>query len=404
MISVGLARETILARMRTLPGELVPLTETLGRYLSEDITAGFDIPLWDNSAMDGYAVRLSDIAAIPARLPVTQVIPAGSTSEPLKPGSAARIMTGAPVPQGAEAVVMREETDEQGEYVEIKRAPRKAENIRFKGEDIRTGTVVLKRGTLLGPSQIGLLASLRLASVPCTRRPVIAVLSTGDEVVDLDQPLTPGKIPSSNSYTLVALAKELGAEPLYVGIARDNRADIESKLASAAAADLILTSGGVSVGDFDLIKDVMTGGGNRMEFWQVAMKPGKPLAFGFTGAAPTIGLPGNPASAMVSFYQFARPAILTLLGASNVFLPGLKARLITPIRKKTDRPHYIRGQLTGGEELRVQPSGEQGSGILSSMAAANCFIVIPTEVALARAGELVDCEVFGPILPEDIGS
>ncbi|HQP32281.1 MAG TPA: molybdopterin molybdotransferase MoeA [Deltaproteobacteria bacterium] len=282
MISVGLAQQTILARMRTLPGELVPLTETLGRYLSEDITAGFDIPLWDNSAMDGYAVRLSDIAAIPTRLPVTQVIPAGGTPEPLRPGSAARIMTGAPIPEGAEAVVMREDTAELGGSVEIRRAPKKAGNIRFKGEDIKAGTVVLKRGALLGPSQIGILASLRLASVPCTRRPVVAVLSTGDEVVDLDQPLTPGKIPSSNSYTLCGLVQELGATPLYVGIARDDRADIEGRLKAASAADLILTSGGVSVGDFDFIKDVMTSGGNRMEFWQVAMKPGKPLAFGFT--------------------------------------------------------------------------------------------------------------------------
>ena len=230
MISVGLAQQTILARMRTLPGELVPLTETLGRYLSEDITAGFDIPLWDNSAMDGYAVRLSDIAAIPTRLPVTQVIPAGGTPEPLRPGSAARIMTGAPIPEGAEAVVMREDTAELGGSVEIRRAPKKAGNIRFKGEDIKAGTVVLKRGALLGPSQIGILASLRLASVPCTRRPVVAVLSTGDEVVDLDQPLTPGKIPSSNSYTLCSLVQELGATPLYVGIARDDRADIEGRL------------------------------------------------------------------------------------------------------------------------------------------------------------------------------
>ncbi|MEN6475168.1 MAG: gephyrin-like molybdotransferase Glp [Syntrophaceae bacterium] len=404
MISVDLARQTILGHIRTLPGELVPLTATLGRYLSEDIVAGFAIPLWDNSAMDGYAVRLSDIAAIPARLPVSQVIPAGSTPRPLEPGSAARIMTGAPIPEGAEAVVMREDTDELGERVEIKRAPKKDENIRFKGEDISLGSVVLKRGTLIGPSQIGLLASLRLAQVPCTKRPVIAVLSTGDEVVDLDQPLTPGKIPSSNSYTLVSLVKELGAVPLYVGIARDNRADIESKLAAAAKADLILTSGGVSVGDFDLIKDVMTSKDNRMEFWQVAMKPGKPLAFGFTGTVPTIGLPGNPASAMVSFYQFARPAILTLLGASIPHLPSLKARLTIPIIKKGDRPHYIRGLLTGGEELRVQASGAQGSGILSSMAAANCFIVIPKEKELVQAGELVDCEVFGSIEPEDVSS
>jgi len=399
MISVALARQTILAHIRTLPEELVPLADVLGRYLSEDIIAGFDIPLWDYSAMDGYAVRLSDSAAIPARLPVTQVIPAGSTPRPLLPGSAARIMTGAPIPEGAEAVIMREDTNEQDESVEIIRAPRKGENIRFKGEDIRLGGVVLKRGTLLGPSQIGILASLRLAQVPCTRRPVIAVLSTGDELVDLDQPLTPGKIPSSNSYTMVGLVQELGATPLRLGIARDNRADIEGKLVAAAKADLILTSGGVSMGDFDLIKDVMTSGGNRMEFWQVAMKPGKPLAFGFIHGIPTIGLPGNPGANMVSFYQFARPAILTLLGSSVTSLPSIKARLITPMKTKGDIPHYILGLLTGGEELRVKPSGAQGIGALSSTAAANCFIVIPPELELAPADELVDCEVFGTIVP-----
>ena len=399
MLSVALARQTILAHIQSLSGELVPLAETLGRYLSEDIIAGFDIPLWDYSAMDGYAVCLSDSAAIPTRLPVSQVIPAGATPRPLLPGSAARIMTGAPIPAGAEAVIMREDTNEQGESVEIKHAPKKDENIRFKGEDIRAGTVVLKRGTLLGPSQIGILAALCLASVPCTRRPVIAVLSTGDELAEPDQPLTPGKIPSSNAYALVGLVQELGAIPLCLGIARDNRADIEGKLAAAARADLILTSGGVSMGDFDLIKDVMTSAGNRMEFWQVAMKPGKPLAFGFIHGIPAIGLPGNPSANMVSFYQFARPAILTLLGASVTSLPRIKARLTASLEKRGGIPHYVLGLLTGGEELRVRPSCAQGSGALASMAAANCFIVVPLESKLARAGELVDCEVFGAIVP-----
>lgn len=404
MISVALARQTILDHIRTLPGEIVPLTEALGRYLSEDIIAGLDIPLWDNSAMDGYAVRLSDITAIPTRLPVTQVIPAGGIPRPLQPGSAARIMTGAPIPQGAEAVVMRENTTELGDAVEILRAPQGAENIRFKGEDIKTATVVLTRGTLIGPSQIGVLASLRCAAVPCTRRPTIAVLSTGDEVVDLDQPLTHGKISSSNAYTLLGLVKELGAVPLNLGIARDNRRDIEEKLARADRADLILTTGGVSVGDFDLIKDVMTSADNCMEFWQVDMRPGKPLAFGFIGTVPTIGLPGNPAATIVSFYQFARPAILTLLGASVTQLLSLKARLITRIKKKAEGPHYLYGVLTGGEELRVQAGDAQGSGILSSLSAANCFIVLPKGKELAQTGEFVDCEVFGAILSVNITS
>lgn len=398
MISVALARQTILAHIRSLSGESVPLTQALGRYLSEDIIAGLDVPLWNYSAMDGYAVRLSDIDAIPVRLPVTQVIPAGGAADPLEPASAARIMTGAPIPAGAEAVIMREDTNEQDESVEIKRAPKKGENIRFKGEDIRLGSVVLKRGTLVGPSQIASLASLRFASVPCTRRPVVAVLSTGDELVDVDQPLEPGKIPASNAYMLSGLIQELGAVPLSLGIARDNRADIESKLAAAAAADLILTSGGVSMGDFDLIKDVMTGAGNRMEFWQVAMKPGKPLAFGCIGSVPAIGLPGSPAASMVSFYQFARPAILRLLGAATICLPRIKARLTAPVTNKGDLPYYRPGLLTGGNELRVKP----GLGAFPFTTAANCFIVIPDAKAPALAGEFVACEVFGAIVAEEM--
>ena len=221
-------------------------------------------------------------------------------------------------------------------------------------------------------------------------------------MVDLDQPLTPGKIPSSNSYMLSGLVQELGAIPLCLGIARDSRSDIESKLEDAAKADLILTTGGVSMGDFDLIKDVLTSGDNRMEFCQVAMKPGKSTVFGFTGGIPTIGLPGSPAAALLSFYQFARPAILTLLGAAVTDLPRLKARLITPIKKKAGLPYYILGLMTGGEELRARPGGEHGTGILASMAAANCFIVIPEDKGFAPAGELVDCEVFGTVLQERI--
>lgn len=397
MISVTEARQTILAAFRPLPEERVHLENALGRYLGEDITAGFDIPLWDNSAMDGYAVHAADCAAVPVRLPVTQSIPAGTTAQPLAHGQAARIMTGAPIPEGADAVVMREDTVEHAETVEILRAPRPEDHIRFRGEDIRTGDVVLRRGTLLTAAHIGVLASLRRSLVPCRQRPLVAILSTGDEVADLDEELRPGKIPSSNSYTLMSLVRELGAVPLYLGIARDERHAIQTKLAQATRADLILTSGGVSVGDFDLVKDVMGAGENRMTFWQVAMKPGKPLAFGAIGGIPAIGLPGNPASAMISFYQFARPAILTLLGAQDLLLPRIKARLTVDIRKKADRPHYIRGLLKGGDDLQASPSGPQGSGILTSMAQANCFIVIPAATTLAAAGTLVDCEVFGPL-------
>lgn len=400
MISVTQACQTILSRIRPLPEERVFQGEALGRFLAEDVIAAFDIPLWSNAAMDGYAVHLADCTAVPARLPVTQAIPAGATAHPLAQGQAARIMTGAPIPQGAEAVVMRENTVEHGETVEILRTPRKDENIRFRGEDIKAGDVMLRSGTRLTAGHIGVLASLRRAFVLCRQRPLIAILSTGDELVDLDEVLSPGKIPSSNLATLVSLVRELGAVPLSLGIARDDQSDIEAKLARASRADLILTSGGVSVGDFDLIKTVMQTEANRMEFWQVAMSPGKPLAFGCIGGIPTLGLPGNPSAAMTSFYQFARPAILALAGARDLLLPRIKARLSVPIKKKAGLSHYIRSILTGGEELTVRPSG-QGSGILSSMVQANCFIVIPAGKTLAEAGELVDCEVYAPIAPAD---
>ncbi len=401
MISVAEARETILSRIHTLPAERVYLEDALGRYLAEDIIANMDIPLWDNSAMDGYAVRVADVTKVPTRLPVDQEIPAGVHPWALAQGSAARIMTGAALPEGSDAVVIREDTEEHGSAVVILRLPQKGDHIRFRGEDIKKGARVLTQGSLVGPAQIGVLASLRRARTLCHQRPLVAILSTGDEVVDLDEELSPGKIPSSNSYTLVSLVRELGAMPLYLGIAHDTHAEIRDNLARAQRADLILTSGGVSMGDYDLVKEVMTSGQNTMAFWQVEMKPGKPLAFGSIGDIPIIGLPGNPASAMISFYQFARPAILKMLGARDILLPRVKARLKTPLRKKPDRPHYIRGMLESGQELSARISGPQGSGILTTMAHANCFIVIPKEKIVVEMNELVDCEVFGPLTAEN---
>ncbi len=399
MITVEDARARILSAFKPLPAEKIGLKEALGRCLAETVASDLDIPAADNSAMDGYAVRSSDITTPGIRLEVIYDLPAGNLPQgPIGPGQAVRIMTGAPMPEGADAVVMREETAEEGASVVIQTAVNPADHVRFRGEDIKKGAAIIERGTVLDAAQIGLLASVRHSMVFCAQRPVVAILATGDEIVDLDDEMRPASVSSSNSYTLISLIREAGGIPLYLGIARDRRDDLEKMMARAMRADLLLTSGGVSMGDFDLVKEVMTSNNNSMDFWQVAMKPGKPLAFGNIGGIPAIGLPGNPVSSMISFYQFARPAILKMLGAKDLLLPQINARLQHDIVKKSGRTNYIRGILSADNSgLCVKDTGEQGSGILSSMAAGNRFIVIPAEQERAAAESLVKCEIFGTI-------
>jgi molybdopterin molybdotransferase len=397
MISVEEARKTILAKINVLPAEKVFITETTGRCLAEDIISGIDVPPWDNSAMDGYAVCINDIESVPAKLSVSQDIPAGVIPLKLKEGTSARIMTGAPVPEGADAVVMREDTEETQEWIVIKKKPGKNENIRFKGEDIKKGSTVLRKGTMMSPSHAGLLASIRKTLVYCHQVPLIAVLSTGDEIGDLDEDNGPGKITSSNTYSLISLIRQAGGEPINLGIARDDKKHLEHCLSGAKRADLIITSGGVSVGDYDLVKDVLTSGDNVMEFWKVAMKPGKPLAFGTIEGIPAIGLPGNPASVVVAFYQFVRPVIMKMIGSDRLLLPRIKAKLNVDVKKKADRPHYIRARVSLWPEPSVTPYGEQGSGVLSTIASSNCFIVLPKEVSIAEKDTFVECEIFNPL-------
>jgi molybdopterin molybdotransferase len=248
---------------------------------------------------------------------------------------------------------------------------------------------------LVTPAAIGVLSSLRQAMVQVHQRPVVAVLATGDEIAELGDE-TPGRaIISSNSYTLIALIRSVGGVPLYLGIARDSREDLNAALGSAMKADLILTTGGVSMGDYDMVKNIMLEEGNSLVFWKVAMKPGKPLAFGIIGDVPVLGLPGNPVSTMTSFYQFARPAILRMSGATDLLLPRIRARLKEDMKNRGDRPHYVRGILErSGDDFEVGPTGPQGSGILSSMARGNCFMILPQgETSLPR-GTYVECEIF----------
>jgi molybdopterin molybdotransferase len=396
MPTVDKAREIILSHMKTLPHEMVPLENALGRYLSRNISSSLDIPSADNSAMDGYAVRCEDIASPDTILSVSSVLPAGNVMErPLKKGEAVKIMTGAPIPAGADAVVKREDTAESKGWVTIHVVPSRREHIRSRGEDIKEGDTVLHAGDLIGPAQIGVLASLRCLVVPVHQRPLVAVLATGDEIVDLDEALSPGKITSSNSYALINLVKSSGAIPLYLGIARDTKEDLKSKLAGAGKADLLLTTGGVSMGDYDMVREIMKEEGNSLVFWKVEMKPGRPLAFGMLNGIPAIGLPGNPVSTMTSFYQFARPAILRMMGAQNILLPRVRAKLSVALDHKGDRPYFMRGVLEqGGKDLSVRPTGPQGSGILTSMARGNCYIVLPPGTRHYELGEMVDCEVY----------
>lgn len=396
MITVEQAREIIVSRITPLPAEKIALDLALGRYLAEDIVSGMDLPPWDNSAMDGYALRIQDVPREDVRLDVSYEIPAGSLPQgPLGEGCAVKIMTGAPVPPGADAVVKREDTQEHEGSVVIRTLPRKHDNIRFAGEDIRKGDLILEKGALLEAPEIGVLASLRRRMVFCRQRPVVAIIATGDEVADLDEELTEGKIPSSNSSALVSKVRQLGAIPLYLGIARDTAADLRDKFAQASRADLILTSGGVSMGDYDVVRDVMAEGGNSMEFWKVRVKPGRPLAFGVINSIPAIGLPGNPVSTMLSFDLFARPAILKFMGALALTLPRVRARLTEGVRGSSDRPQYVRGILKRcGDELCVSPTGPQGSGILSSMARGNCYMIVPQGIEIIREGEYAECEIF----------
>lgn len=398
MITVEQARDTILDRITPLQGEKIFIEQGLGRYLAEDIISERDIPPWDNSAMDGYAVHSSDIQSIGVRLDIAYEIPAGSLPNgPFEKGTAVKIMTGAPIPPGADAVIRREDVSESETVITINKIPQKEENVRFQGEDIRKKDIILSKGAFLGPAQIGLLASVRKIMVFTHQLPIVAVIATGDEVADLDEEITENKISSSNSYTLKSLVTSLGAVPLYLGIAKDTKADLHKKFSMAKKADLILTSGGVSMGDYDVVREVMNEGSNAMSFWKVDMKPGRPLAFGSIGGIPTIGLPGNPLSTITSFYQFARPAILKLMGAKDLLLPRIKATLTCDVSTTGDRLHFMSGIIeNSGKELVVSPAGPQGSGILSSLARANCYMLIPKGKQYIQQGEIIDCEIFHP--------
>ncbi len=406
MISVEEARAYILRYFKPLETEYVSPDEALDRILSEDIVAPLAVPPHDNSAMDGYAVRAQDIAGAsaqnPIRLNVVADLAAGYMSDvAVTAGAAIRIMTGAPLPPGADTVVRFEETSEAvsqkatgkgNPFVEILSAPKRGDNVRRAGEDVRAGEIILPKGSKLRPPEIGLLASVGCARVPVHRRPRVAILATGDELAEVDEPLAPGKIRSSNEYANAAAVIKAGGIPIRLGIARDNLEDLTRKIRAGidAGADLFITSAGVSVGDYDIVKDVLNREG-AMHFWQVNMKPGKPLAFGLIGAMPLLGLPGNPVSAIISFETFARPAILTMLGRTKFARPYVMAVLQDRAENNAGRRNYIRVHVARNDagEYIATTTGEQGSGILTSLSRANGLLEMPPDVLEYKPGERV---------------
>ncbi len=400
MVSVDEALKRILPRIQVLGLEKVDIIGSLGRVIGEDILVPRDIPPLDNSAMDGYAVRSADIKGAskenPVSLRVIEDLPAGALpKESVAHGQAIRIMTGAPIPPGADTVVMVEDTEKVGKEVRIFREVPIGENIRRAGEDIKKGDRVISKGSVIRPAEVGMLASVGRAFVYVYQRPVVAILCTGDELVDVDEGIADHKIVSSNSYTLSAQVMECGALPLQLGISKDVSAEIEEKFRQGLRTDVIVSSAGISVGDYDMVKDVLEGIGFEMDFWGVAMRPGQPLAFGTIGGKPTFGLPGNPVSSMVSFEQFVRPSLLKMMGHKNLFRPVVEAILKEGVIKKPGRRHFMRAKVSlEKDRYVVTTTGPQGSGILNSMVEANALLIVPEEKTQIKSGEKVRVQIL----------
>jgi molybdopterin molybdotransferase len=393
------AARIILAAVRPQPALRVPLDDALDSVLAEDIVSPLDVPAWANSAMDGYAARADDVRgatpAAPVRLRVIEEVPAGHfPSRRIGPGECTRVFTGAPVPDGADSVIRQEDTDLGPDIVTVV-SDRDAEvNIREAGEDIRKGTTVLPAGTPLGPAQLGILASLAAAHPLVFRRPRVAVLASGDEIADVDQPeaiLSGRKVASSNTHTLVALVRRAGGEPVNLGIARDTPESLREHLRRAADCDLLITSAGISVGEHDYVRSVLDELGAEQRFWRLRMRPGAPVGFGFVRDVPWIGLPGNPVSTMVTFELFVRPAIRVMSGHRLPFRRAIRVRTAEGIVLKPKLQHFLRAIVSAeGGLLVARLTGPQGSGILSSMARANALLIVPEGQFETPAGSGLD--------------
>ncbi len=400
MITVEEALDKVLSHIKPLGFEKVSILEALGRVIVEDIYANRDIPPFDNSGMDGYAVRSEDIqnASLnhPVHLEVIADLPAGFVSKKgLEEGKAIRIMTGASIPKGADTIVPVEDTNQEEKFVSIFEPVPLGGYIRKAGEDVRKGECVISRGDSIRSAEVGMLASVGRSFVSVFQRPLVAILCTGEELVDVDGNLEGVKIVSSNSYTLAAQVKDCGAIPIQLGIARDRKEEIKEKLLQGIRSDVLISSAGVSVGDYDFVKEALSELGMEMIFWRVAMKPGKPVVFGLLQGKPVFGLPGNPVSSMVSFEQFVRPSLLKMMGHRQLFRPVIEAILKEDIRKRPGRRHFLRAFVSfEKEEYFVTLTGAQGSGILKSMVKANGLVVIPEDRELVKAGDKVKVQLL----------
>jgi molybdopterin molybdotransferase len=401
-LTIDEAETEILSATSRLGAETIFAAEAVGRILTEPIDSTRRHPPADCSAMDGYAVRRVDLrsasAESPASMPVVYEVPAGGHAErPLEAGEAARIFTGAPLPPGADAVVRQEDTRASGGRVEILVAPGIREHVRDGGEDFEIGDRLIDPGVVLGATHLGVLASIGRTIVSVYQRPTVAILSSGDELVEPDRPAESGQIVSSNSYTLAAACREIGAQPIYLGIAGDRPEEIEERLSAGLRADVIVSSAGVSVGDHDHVRAVLEKIGCKLRFWGVLMKPGYPLAFGViesTGAL-VFGLPGNPVSAAVTFEEFVRPALRKMMGHRALYRPVVRARLAEKWTKRAGRLHFVRVSLEwrGGEWMAI-PIKNQSSGVLTSMIRGDGLAVFPAASEMLEAGSEIDVQVM----------
>ncbi len=405
MLSIEEALSKIMKHIRVLEPEEKDIEHCLGQVLSEDIFAPMDVPRFPLSAMDGYAIRSEDTERAPVVLKVIEEIKAGDfPKKKLSPGTCARVMTGAPIPPGADAVVKFELTDEEERLkrgkslseIKVLRRIERGEDVREVGEDVKRGELVLRKGSVLRPQDIGMLASLGIRRCRVIRRPIVSIISTGDEIVEPGEELPPGKVYNANAYSLFSLVSKYGGIPRIIGTLPDREEDIKRGINEALSSDLIITTAGVSVGEYDIVKKVMMDMG-RLELWSVRMKPGKPFAFGIMGErkVPLLGLPGYPVSTIISFEVFARPVILKMMGKKAPEKPKIKAISKSNIKNKDGRRVFARVYLEReGDRWFATLSGHQGSGNLSSLVRASGLMIIPEDVPEVREGDEVDVEIM----------
>ncbi|HEV7703319.1 MAG TPA: gephyrin-like molybdotransferase Glp [Gemmatimonadaceae bacterium] len=400
MFTVSDAVARIIKDIEPLGVERVQILDAVGRVLATPMVSPLTLPAWDNSAMDGYALRAADVAGVsathPASFAVLETVAAGAfPSKAVTPGTCTRIMTGAPIPEGADTVIRLEDTDGGIERVAVLNDRDAGRNVRRRGEDIASGALVLDRGQPLGPAQIGVLASLGASTVEVHRQPRVAFFVSGDEIVDLDrfpEVLDGKKVVTSNSYTLSALIRLNGGIPINLGVARDDPVDIRAHIDRAAECDLLITSAGISAGEFDYLRPVLAEAGVTLDVWKVRMRPGAPLGFGWLGKMPWVGLPGNPVSTMVTFELFVRPVIRRMLGHTRLFRRPIPVTLEEPVQITAALTHFMRAVVSVKPDgsLSARLTGPQGSGILTSMSLANALLIVPEERPRIEAGEVVN--------------